>query len=227
MEAETLSEKQFMGFARGGVVKTINGGGISVIRTRDGNYLKFFRPRSLLSSDWLSPRPTRFMRAARGLRELGIPTVHDPRLFWVPAMKKHVVHYRPLEGRTLRKIMKKNPRNDLVKNFAGFVASLHQKGVYFRGLNFKNTILTPDGHLGLIDIGSVEIKTGSLGSARCARNMKHPLAYGLEQSVLERYGMEIFIRDYLDKAPLDSESRHRFLIDLKKQHRLFEQIEVF
>lgn len=223
--ATELEEHEFLSIVRNGKVLTINGDGISVVRTRKGRYVKLFRQPSMLSSDIYSPRPLRFVTAVNKLNELEIPTVRDVKLYSIPCMKRYAVHYKKLKGKELRGLLKESTQIEpLVSKWIELVAYLHEKGVYFRGINFSNVLLCPDNKLGLIDVGSAEFKPDQLSASLRARNLKHPLAYEEDKKILESYGIDRLISEYLDAAGLSSTETANFLAKLKSQHRLFENL---
>ena len=218
---KTLTESECLNLIKGGTVLKINGTGINVVRTTDGKIAKTFRPKKFFSSDLFSPRPKRFIKAVQKLTDLDIPTVRDARLYWVPFMKLHMVHYQPLEGKELRNFFAHNGyHSQIVSKWIGFLASLHEKGVYFRGINFNNIILQPDGEFGLIDVDSVRVFNHSLSTDFRARNFKPPLSYSEDQKVLCQFGLDNWIREYLDKADMQQSKEQHFLKRIRKQHPL-------
>src|SRR5690606_11004632 len=119
--------------------------GEKVLLLADGSFLKLFRRKRLLSSALLWPYARRFASNARQLARLGVPTLQVIALYRLQEPARHLVHYRPLPGVTLRQI-----RRDalpcpaqLFEQLGGFVARLHQQGVYFRSIHLGNIVLTP------------------------------------------------------------------------------------
>jgi len=219
---KTLDENAFLSLVKGGTVVTINGGGVSVVLTKDNRYIKIFRPPSRFSSDFFSPRPLRFEKAVRSLEARNIHTVLDLEMYWVPCMKRHVAYYTPLPGKELRTAIgdTQNP-DSLISGFAQFLADIHRQGIYFRGINFSNVLLCTDGQYGLIDVGSVQTHKQSLGADLRARNFKHPLAYLQDKDAIERFGIIKLVKSYLEAAALDQQETVKFLKKLAGQHKLF------
>lgn len=58
-----------------------------------------------------------------------------------------------------------------VERLAGFVATLHERGIYFRGLHLGNVIELPDGRLGLIDVQDLRIRRRPLSWRLRRRNL--------------------------------------------------------
>ena len=104
------------------------------------------------------------------------------------------------------------------------MCGLHDRGVYFRGINFSNVLLCPDGEFGLIDVGSVSFKNKPLDPELRARNLKHPLAYRADRDSLIEYGLDRFIRTYIGETKFGSKQQDQFLRKLHKQHSLFRDI---
>ena len=219
---KTLDENAFLGLVKDGTVVTINGGGVSVVLTKDNRYIKIFRPPSRLSSDLFSPRPLRFEKAVRALESKNIPTVLDLEMYWVPCMKRHVAYYTPLPGEELRTAIENTQHPDaLINGWAQFLADIHRQGVYFRGINFSNVLICPDGQYGLIDVGSVQTHKQSLGADLRARNFKHPLAYRQDKDAIERFGVAKLVESYLRVAAMDDKETDRFLKKLAGRHKFF------
>ena len=218
-EAEELDEAAFLRIIRGGKVLTINEDGISVIRTGKGGYVKLFRLPKLFSSDLYSPRPRRFVRAVEKLQEIGIPTVRNLRLYWIDCMNRHAVHYKRLKGKELRSQLQTGENRDLlIQHWIALMATLHENGIYFRGINFSNVLVTPDQELGLIDVGSTEFKPAPLSPAMRARNFKHPLAYQVDLNLFQEFGMTRLVESYLKRANLSDRDRDAFLAKAGTQH---------
>ena len=110
----------------------------------------------------------------------------------------------------------------LLSGLRSFLSTLHKNGVYFRGINFSNTVITPDNQIGLIDIGSVVVKRQSLSCDLRARNMKHPLRYKSDQQLFEQFGIAKFIDCYVRDAEVNESL---FYKKLSRQHRVFKNLK--
>lgn len=128
---------------------------------------KLWYARGAFSSDRLLPYSSRFVRAARRLRELGIvaPTLRFHGR--VAGRDVRFVTYERLSGRPLRGL---GERIDL-QALARFVLRLHDIGVYFRGLHLGNVIQTDEGVLALIDVADTRFRRGALSRRQRERNL--------------------------------------------------------
>lgn len=167
--------------------------GLKVIATPEGEIMKFFRRKRLLSSALWDPYAKRFARNAANLTKLGIPTVEVTGVWRVSSLKRDAVVYRRLEGESLRDLEKTAGR---MEKLAGFFAELHAKGVFFRSVHFGNILELPDGRLGLIDMADLACKGRPLGVKERLRNFAHLVKYDVDRQVFEAYGMGTFIALY-------------------------------
>ena len=149
--------------------------GPKVYRLRDGNMLKLFRRKRLLSSALLRPHSQRFCTNATALRERGIPTLQPLCLYRLDDPAWTAVLYRPLPGETLSQLLRDDDLSwtALQPELARFINRLHDSGVYFRSLRLGNIVRTPDGTLGLIDIADLQIRRRPLGGRLIQRNREH------------------------------------------------------
>lgn len=135
--------------------------GEKVLRLADGNMLKLFRRKRLISSSLWSPYAMRFRRNAGRLLRLGIHAPEVIGMFRIPDLKRDCVLYTPVPGHTLRQEFRVTPTSKDVEavraTLAGFVCALFDRGIYFRSLHLGNIVRTPDGTLGLIDIADLKI----------------------------------------------------------------------
>lgn len=149
--------------------------GPKVYRLRDGNMLKLFRRKRLLSSALLRPHSQRFCANATALQNLDIPTLQPLSLYRLEVPAKTAVLYRPLPGETLSQLL----RNEAISwaalqpELAEFINLLHDSGVYFRSLHLGNIVRTPNNQLGLIDIADLQLRQHPLGPHLIRRNREH------------------------------------------------------
>ena len=135
--------------------------GEKVLRLTNGNILKLFRRKRLLSSALWSPYAQRFCLNADRLRRFGFaaPKVID--VFRVREIGRDGVLYEPVPGKTLRQEFRENPvPDDLAstgEKLGRFVCDLFDRGVYFRSLHLGNIVRTPEGNFGLIDIADLRV----------------------------------------------------------------------
>lgn len=123
-----------------------------VIKLENGEFLKFFRVKHLISKYRFINPAKHFARNAARLAQRGFPALLDVRYYRVPHIQLWAVRYHGLEGSSVRELLQQGQLDDdLIDRLAKFIFTLHEKGVYFRSLHFGNIIVTPGGELGLID----------------------------------------------------------------------------
>lgn len=148
--------------------------GIKVLRLPNGDILKLFRVKHLISSARLYSHARSFCRNADRLGALGIPTVKIKQLFGLTNSSNAAVLYQPLEGRILRQIALTEGLSEItLQQLGAFVAELHARGVYFRSLHLGNVVVTGNGEFGLIDIADLSIRPWGLFFAERLRNFRH------------------------------------------------------
>lgn len=149
--------------------------GPKVYRLANGNFLKLFRRKRLVSSALLVPYSDRFWRNAARLTELGIPTLTPLELYRLENSSLSAVLYNPLQGRTLKDIYLDEPDafGKHLQTLVDFIRTLHCRGIYFRSLHLGNIVLTPEGALGLIDIADLSFQRRPLSKAKARRNLAH------------------------------------------------------
>lgn len=149
--------------------------GPKVYRFDNGDYLKLFRRKRLLSSALLVPYSVRFWRNAKRLHQLGIPTVTPLQLFKLPQAGWTAVRYKALSGVTLRSLYEQTQGIDAaqLEQIADFFRILHKKGIYFRSMHLGNIVLTPSKQLGLIDIADLTFQSRPLSRNKILRNLGH------------------------------------------------------
>ncbi|MFL1583339.1 lipopolysaccharide kinase InaA family protein [Stutzerimonas stutzeri] len=149
--------------------------GPKVYRLTDGNFLKLFRRKRLISSALFVPYSDRFWRNAVRLKELGIPTLTPLELYVLDNSSLSAVLYRPLLGRTLKDIYLDEPEafGKHLQGLIDFIRTLHHRGIYFRSLHLGNIVSTPEGTLGLIDIADLSVQRRPLSKAKARRNLAH------------------------------------------------------
>lgn len=173
---QTLNAQQYANLKQDATVLEEDALGEKVLHLQDNTIIKLFRRKRLLSSALLTPYSKRFASNAAQLQQLNIPTVTIQMLWRIPSIKRTAVHYRPLEGETVRKLLPaqaKEERSLLIPLLARFIAHLHRLGIYFRSLHPGNIVQTPSGQLGLIDISDMKFYHKPLSSELRLRNFEH------------------------------------------------------
>ena len=166
---QRLDYADYQVLRQGARVIEADGHGEKVLLLPDGNFLKLFRRKRVITSAALFPYAQRFASNTEALRKRDIPCPRILATYRVAEIERDVVHYAPLPGDTLRQLITgaEPPPRALLTQFATFVAGLHERGVYFRSLHLGNVVMTPEGELGLIDANKcqrlfsrwVEVKT--------------------------------------------------------------------
>ncbi|MFY1666375.1 toluene tolerance protein [Pseudomonas sp. Pseu.R1] len=177
--------------------------GDKVLRLTDGNFMKLFRRKRLISSAALFPYAKRFANNALTLRKRGIPCPHVLETYRVGEIARDVVHYQPLPGLTLRQLIAKPEHfNDaaLLRKFGRFVAELHNQGIYFRSLHLGNVVMTPENEFGLIDIADMKTLRRPLRKSLCLRNFQHMRRYKNDHAWLLREKGDLFFEAYIEHS---------------------------
>ncbi|KJH79356.1 toluene tolerance protein [Stutzerimonas stutzeri] len=177
-----------------------DGHGEKVLLLNDGSYLKLFRRKRLLSSAALYPYAERFADNAVALNDRGIACPRILGVYRVSSLRRDIVHYAPLEGRTLRQVHDEAEKRALRIRFGAFVAELHNQGVFFRSLHLGNVVIDPSGRLGLIDIADMSAGKRALGKRKRLRNFRHILRYPNDRIWLISDGDRSFFNSYAETA---------------------------
>ncbi|WP_285960628.1 MULTISPECIES: lipopolysaccharide kinase InaA family protein [Pseudomonas] len=194
-----------------------DGHGLKVARLKNGDFLKLYRRKRMLSSALWSPPSRRFANNAERLRELGIVSPEIQQLLLIPELQLNAVIYRPLPGDTLRnrwRHLDTASREQEVELFGAFLGKLHQLGVYFRSLHLGNVLQLPDGELGLIDLSDMKIANLPLARWKRRRNLQHILRYKEDAGWLLSEHRQAWIRGYA--ASCGQTAAVRFERDLSK-----------
>lgn len=226
---KSFSLEQYQKLLDTGTVLEEDGHGVKVVQTDDGRIVKFFRLKRMLSSAVLKSYAARFIDNAKSLEGHGVRTVQILDRYYCRELKRTLVVYQPLPGKTLRDAVRSGNNVDkLVPLLARFVAELHGKGILFRSLHFGNIIVVePGDEMGLIDVADMKIKASSLSVHERVRNFQHMLRYDEDQAALKRYGVKRFLDAYMQSTRLDDTVSKRFLSALQKQVPFFGGVQSF
>lgn len=195
---QTLSREDYAAWCQDAQVLERDGHGEKVLRLTDGTFLKLFRRKSWFSKTALYPPAERFAQNAATLQLLGIPCPKVIQLYRLTTPYRSLVHYHPLAGDTLRSLMNNDSlknQHELIVSLAGFIAKLHDLGIYFRSLHFGNIVLTHDNHFGLIDISDMRFLGRPLSRGMRNRNYKHLLRYESDWSNIKEEIHSLFCAD--------------------------------
>ena len=170
---QTLSHDAYLALRASATVVERDLHGEKVLRLEDGNYLKLFRRKRLLSSAAWYPYAQRFTDNAAELGKRGIPCPEVTGVFRIAGFSRDAVRYLPLAGETLRQVIGAEAAPpDLPEKLGRFVARLHESGIYFRSLHLGNIVLTPSGALGLIDVADLRTQNRALDNNQRKRNLQ-------------------------------------------------------
>lgn len=184
-----VEHQDFLGLKAGAEVLEADPHGEKVLRLADGTILKLFRRKRLITSAAWYPYAQRFADNAVALQQRGIPVPCLIGVMRIPSVKRDAVHYHPLEGATLRQLVRQglDPKTGqtLKKRFTEFVIHLHALGIYFRSLHLGNVILTPSGELGLIDFSDLRVYSRPLPVFMRRRNIQRMLGIDSERDWID------------------------------------------
>jgi len=166
-----------------------DGYGEKVLRLTDGSFIKLFRSKRALSSNFFKPYAVRFAQNCEGLAERGVPCPNIIDCFRITQPSRDVVHYRPLLGDSLRDLFQQERlTQEDRKQLIAFVKELHDKGIYFRSLHFGNIIKTQEGSLGLIDVADLKFQKKPLSHWQRKRNLAHLMREEKEWAWIQEAG---------------------------------------
>ena len=200
---QSIDHSTYEALREGAHVLEADGSGDKVLRLADGRMLKLFRRKRLFSSALFYPYAQRFADNTRALEQRGILCPKVIAVYRIPSIERDCVYYSPLAGNTVRQLQGTSEETDSLRfQLGGYFAQLHEKGVYFRSLHFGNVVLTPDGHLGLIDIADLRCQKRSLSDSKRLRNFAHLLRYKEDrQWLLGQDAGDTFIEGYRQALP--------------------------
>ena len=201
---QVLEHKAFLALREGAQVLEADHFGDKVLRLRNGNFLKLFRRKRLLTSAAWLPYAQRFTKNAQILQKLGIPCPQVLAVYRVMHIERDAVYYTPLAGHTLRQLFDNPEQPPYLHALLGkFVAQLHERGVYFRSLHLGNIVLTPNNTFGLIDIADLKCQHRTLSMNKRFRNFQHMLRNEQDKEWLLGENRIDFLQHYLQESRLD------------------------
>ncbi|MFK8398613.1 lipopolysaccharide kinase InaA family protein [Pseudomonas sp. BGr12] len=175
--------------------------GDKVLRLADGNFLKLFRRKRLISSAALYPYAQRFADNTQTLQRLAVPCPQIIAVYRIADIARDAVHYRPLPGDTLRQVIEAGEADtQLAAKLGELIAGLHDQGVYFRSLHLGNVVKTPEGTLGLIDLADMKKQRRALSRQQRKRNFAHMLRYTQDRQWLLAGNTQSLAQAYLARS---------------------------
>ena len=217
---QNLSLNQYQQFITDSTVLTCDEFGDKVLELTDQSIIKLFRVKRFISQATIYSPARRFARNVRRLKKLAIPTVKLIDLYNIRDIQRTAVHYHQLEGLTVREHLQRNGATpEFLTQLGTFLATMHNKGIYFRSAHFGNIIYTPDKQFGLIDVSDMTISPFSLGFFKRIRNLKH--IFRIREDVDFLLDNSIIEQSYLEHCPIKSSIfKQQFFksIEHMKQH---------
>lgn len=206
-KCRTLTNDQVASKLAGARLLEEDGHGPKVYRTADGEVLKLFRVKQVLSSNLWNPYAKRFVSRALGLRRRGIDTVDVLEWGRAPHIARQYVRYRFLEGRPVRDVMAAMPgcpesMAKLRDRLADFLGLLHEEGIFFRSCHLGNIlVLSASKRLALIDVMDLTFRDRPLRVSQRRRNFRHFLRYPADRRFLKTAGWDDFLDRYWKACP--------------------------
>ena len=211
---ETLNREQFDNLIEGAKVLERQEGGLSALRSTDGNIIKIWQRRPGLSSDRVKPYSQRFRVNCEELNRRGIVAPVITAEYELKETGEHVLVYREIPGQPLRDLAEEG-RMPLM-DIAGFYAELHHKGIHFRSIHLGNVLrLEPDG-FGLIDVADTSFSNKPLSLRKRAENMGYAWAYRTDYAYFDAEVRARLLAYYETAAGLQRAEATRF-------HKLLDQ----
>ena len=209
--SQLLLDQDLDALCAGGKVLEKDPRGIKVVLLKNGNILKIFRARNLFSGTRVYSHARRFCRNAARLNELAIPTVQIKSLFHLEKRGHTAVLYKPLEGESIRDMVKndQNRMQQTAKSFGVFLSRLHAKGIHFHSLHTGNILLLPDNSFGLIDVSDMTIYPWALTCSTRLRSFKRLCKYQEDFSILGQAYWQDMLSAYLDAGQINVICRER------------------
>ena len=191
--------------------------GLKVLQTPDGLIVKLFRRKRFFSSALLKSYASRFVDNVQSLKKLGIKTVDVEDVFYCKQIKRALVVYQPIPGKTLRESLRNSADPDkLMTQFAAFFSELHDKGVLFRSIHLNNIIVSDSvDAMGLIDIADMKVFNKGLAFSQRIRNLRHLSRYKDDRQSIKAFGVERFVDIYFSAGKLASLHKEDFLVKMQ------------
>ena len=160
--------------------------GDKVLQLCDGSVMKLFRRKRFLTSNLILPYAVRFQRACDKLHSAGVRTVTVLRVARVPHIRRDVVVYEYLEGKSMRERMEQflagdanEDAKELWNKFNEFLKWLHDRGIFMRGMHLGNVVVDEQYQFGLVDVVDVFVRKKAI----CSFEREHN-----HQSIQEKDG---------------------------------------
>ncbi len=196
---ERLDQAQLQALMAGGKVIEQDGSGPKVVILGDGTFLKLFRKRRWYTSGSVMPYAQRFAENSIRLAYDGVATPPILNLYSLPDGETGV-RYEPLPGQTLRQALQgaadESSRALLVERFGEYLATLHERGIYFRSLHLGNVLVMDSDEFGLIDLADMRVLPSALSMELRRRNLRHMRRYKEDRAWLFEDHLDRLLKGY-------------------------------
>ncbi len=209
-KSELLTKDDFASMCEGGNVLEENEKGPKVVELKNGDIIKLFRVKHLISGARIYSYARRFCRNAARLQARGIPTVEIKKLYHFGNGVNSAVLYKPLPGKTLRQVAGTPAVTEtLAKSLAEFLSKLHQSGVHFHSLHTGNVVIALTGEVGLIDIADLSIYPWPLFCNTRVRSFKRICRYPDEVKQFGQHYWQLFLAHYFEVSDISAKCARR------------------
>lgn len=182
-----------------------------VFESKDDCIIKLFRQRKLISSNRIYPYAKRFVKNAKALMTRKINAVDVEYCKRLQGSMTYVVKYKKVQGVDVREKLLENSSVELWDNLAKFIAQLHDKGVFFRGIHLGNILSLDNGTFALIDITSIKFNKKPLSLQARRRNLNHLINYRDDEEHFQALGKSDFLHLYFQYTKLSESMQQRLL----------------
>ncbi|HEX2548339.1 MAG TPA: hypothetical protein VHM20_00820 [Gammaproteobacteria bacterium] len=186
-----------------------------LLENSNGKMIKVFYPKNKkFSSNRRKPYALRFCQNADLLRQKGIQTPTIESLQYCQDYNTYILSYAKIPGENARVLAGQNSQT-MIPLVAQYIASLHQKGIFFRSLHLENLLFDNNKGFSLIDIVDVKLNRGPLNIFLRYRNLKHMLTISDDRQFWIDYGIHHFMKFYFDATCLSLVTKKSLSLLLK------------
>lgn len=214
---EILTAEQFFALTQDIHAKILSDSteGPKVLQQQNGNIIKIFYSSKKWSLPLLLPHALRFHRSAKRLNNANFLAPSIKTLAYYPTKKAHVLTYPEIPGQDFRQLSDNTPA--ILEKLPRFLAALHQKGIFYKGIHLGNIILTPKQEIALIDITNVKAYHKPLTLPQRAKNLAHFVYYWRDTQVFRTYRRNRFLQEYAlaEKLSTQENQKLRHLIAVR------------
>lgn len=169
-----------------------------MVLTSQGEFLKFFYDVPGIHRSSLKPKAKLFTQNSETLNRLGFVAPNVTRLAHCPEERAWMVIYKRLPGDDLRVLGNASHLEAMPE----YLARLHQKGVYFRGIHLGNVLFQGAADYALIDTSGMAIWPMPLTIWQRLRNLGRLLSFPEDVELFETFGVSRFCDEYCAAAGL-------------------------